>query len=86
MTEMRLLQFRVDSMLQFAVICSIVWMMGPNRYYLCHKPDLFGTPWSEVPNRRKVLVDRVVAELDNNAHGQLVAGGWESRGTWRVTF
>jgi hypothetical protein len=28
MSEARMQQYRVDSMLQFGIICSVVWMMG----------------------------------------------------------
>ncbi len=33
MTDTRLMQYRVDSMLQFGIICSIVWMMGLGSLY-----------------------------------------------------
>ena len=33
MTDTRLLQYRVDSMLQFGIICSLVWMMGLGSLY-----------------------------------------------------
>ena len=33
MTDTRLTQYRVDSMLQFGIICSIVWMMGFGSLY-----------------------------------------------------
>ena len=33
MTETRLLQYRLDSMLRFGIICSIVWMMGLGSLY-----------------------------------------------------
>ena len=33
MTDTRLMQYRVDSMLQFGIICSIVWMMGIGSLY-----------------------------------------------------
>ncbi len=33
MTDPRLKQYRLDSMLQFGIICSIVWMMGIGSLY-----------------------------------------------------
>jgi|GraSoiStandDraft_41_1057321.scaffolds.fasta_scaffold2224556_1 hypothetical protein len=33
MTDLRLKQYRLDSMLQFGIICSIVWMMGIGSLY-----------------------------------------------------
>jgi hypothetical protein len=33
MSDTRLTQYRVDSMLQFGIICSIVWMMGIGSLY-----------------------------------------------------
>ena len=33
MTDTRLMQYRLDSMLQFGIICSIVWMMGLGSLY-----------------------------------------------------
>ena len=33
MTDTRLMQYRVDSMFQFGIICSIVWMMGLGSLY-----------------------------------------------------
>ena len=33
MTDTRLMQYRLDSMLQFGIICSIVWMMGIGSLY-----------------------------------------------------
>jgi len=32
-TDIRLKQYRLDSMLQFGIICSIVWMMGIGSLY-----------------------------------------------------
>jgi hypothetical protein len=33
MTDTRLLQYRVDSMLRFGIICSLVWIMGLGSLY-----------------------------------------------------
>ena len=33
MTDTLMRQYRVDSMLQFGIICSIVWMMGLGSLY-----------------------------------------------------
>ena len=33
MTDLRLKQYRLDSMLQFGIICSIVWMLGIGSLY-----------------------------------------------------
>jgi hypothetical protein len=33
MTDLRLKQYRLDSMLQFGIICSIVWMIGIGSLY-----------------------------------------------------